>query len=87
MEPYSRIEVIYLQNDTIGDGVFIHEVAKTLREYADMLEKNQAGREHVEIYENPRGTKLTAIGVTWYGERIPQRSPIEDPHRVGRTTR
>jgi hypothetical protein len=87
LEPYSRIEVIYLQNDTIGDGVFIHEVAKTLREYADMLEANQAGREHVEIYEGARGTRLTAIGATWYGKRIPQRSPIADLHRVDRTAK
>jgi hypothetical protein len=36
MQPYSRIEIIQLQNDVIGDGILIYEVAKTLREYADM---------------------------------------------------
>ena len=77
MQPYSRIAIIYLQNDTIGDGIFISEVAKTLREYADIIENNLAGRRHLEIYNGPRGTKLTAIGATWYGEQIPQRNPIE----------
>ncbi len=86
IQPYSRIQIIHLQNDVIGDGIFIYEVAKTLREYADMLENNLGGREHVEIYNGPRGTKLTAIGVTWYGEQIPQHSPLEDlVHPLGQT--
>ena len=78
--PYSRIAVLHVQNDTIGDGVFVHELAKTLREYADMIDKDEAGREHVEKYEGPRGTKLTVIGVTWYGEQIP--SPATAPQTL-----
>lgn len=42
------------------------------------IKRDLPGREHVEIYQGLCGTKLTAIGVTWYGGQIPQRSPIED---------
>lgn len=69
--PYSRIAVLYVQNDTIGDGVFVRELAATLREYADMIERNEAGREACEKYDGPRGTKLTVIGAAWNGDRIP----------------
>ena len=78
--PYSRIAVLHVQNDTIGDGVFVHELAKTLREYADMIDKNEAGREHIEKYDGPRGTKLTVIGVTWHGQQIP--SPARAPQTL-----
>jgi len=74
--PYNRIAVLYVQNDQIGDGVFVHELAATLREYADMIERNEAGRTGCEKYNGPRGTKLTVIGATWYGEQIP--SPMPD---------
>lgn len=72
--PYSRIAILHVQNDIIGDGVFVHELAMTLREYADMIERHEAGRETCERYDGPRGTKLTVIGATWYGEQIPPTS-------------
>ena len=69
--PYSRIAVLYLQNDVISDGYFTPEIARTLREYAEMIDKNEAGREHVEVYSGPRGTRLIVTGATRNGEQIP----------------
>lgn len=80
--PHSRIAVLYVQNDEIGDGVFVHEIAATLREYAEMIERNEAGRVACEQYKGPRGTKLTVIGVAWHGEQIPFPAPGLQPHPV-----
>ena len=66
-----RVLVVYIENDTIGDGLFFTEAADALREYVDMVNTGVAGRERCEIYEGPRGTKLTAIGVAWNGAQLP----------------
>lgn len=74
-EKPKRIVVLYLENEEIGDGFFATEVALTLREYADMIDAGTASRNGCEIQEGARGTRLTAIGVAWNGERIPIESP------------
>ncbi len=71
-ETCSRIAVLHLQNDIIGDDLFAPEIANTLREYADMIDRNEAGHTSCERYEGPRGTKLMIIASTWFGTQIPQ---------------
>lgn len=79
MEEYKRIAVLFLENSTIGDGFFPTEVAQTLREYANAIDAGEAGRGKCEIQEGDRGTRLTAIGVAWNGERIPLESQDWQP--------
>lgn len=74
--PYSRIAVLHLQNDVIGDDWFAPELSKTLREYADMIDRNEAGIAACEKYEGPRGTKLMVIAATWHGIQDPQSAPL-----------
>lgn len=68
--PEKRIVVLTLENAEIGDRPFAPEVARTIREYADMIEHGDAGNRACEVYES-QGTKLTVIGASWNGERIP----------------
>ena len=75
MSEHRRIAVLYLENETIGDGFFASEVARTLREYANAIDAGKAGRHGCEIQEGEQGTRLTAIGVAWNGERIPLELP------------
>lgn len=83
-EKPKRILVLYLENEEIGDGFFATEVALTLREYADMIDAGKASRNGCEIQEGARGTRLTAIGVAWNGERIQIESTDEKMAQVGR---
>ncbi len=69
--PLIRTECIHLENDTIGDGYFVLEVAKTLRQYADMLESGKAGHREVDTFVSPGGTRLFAIGAAWSRRNIP----------------
>ena len=57
-----RVVVLYLENATIGDGLFAPEIARTLREYAGMIDAGTAGCYPWEVSEGERGTRLTMIG-------------------------
>ena len=72
---YKRLVVLYIENEVIGDGDMSEEVMHTVREYANQLEAGTAGRYRCEVSDGPRGTRLTAIGVAWSGERIPLPPP------------
>lgn len=48
--------VIALENDQIGDGLFVPEVAHTLRALADLMDRDKAGRNGCEVYRSPGGT-------------------------------
>ena len=51
--------------------MYCYEVAKTLREYADIIDNQQGGNDRVETYFSPRGTKLTTMTATCFGHEIP----------------
>ena len=61
MNENKRIAVLYIENETIGDGFFAVEIVNTLREYADMVDRGEAGHLQCEEYIGPRGTKLSII--------------------------
>lgn len=67
MSQIKRVEMLCLENDVIGDGYFVMEVAQTLREYADALERCQLGNRACDVFISPRGTRVTAIGATYEG--------------------
>lgn len=75
MEKHKNIAALYIENDEIGDGFFAPEVARTLREYADMVDKHIAGRRGCELYEGPRRTRLTIIARSWYEQQILRQTP------------
>lgn len=64
--PIKHREVLILENDKIDEEPFVPEVAKSLREYADLLESGALGHEACDVYEGPRGTRITAIGGCLY---------------------
>lgn len=66
--PIKHREVLILENDDIGDEQFVPEVVRSLREYADVLEQGLLGHEACDVYEGPRGTRITAIGGCLYYE-------------------
>lgn len=67
MSQIRRVEMLCLENDVIGDGYFTMEVAQTLREYADALEKCQLGNRACDVFISARGTRVTAIGASYEG--------------------
>ena len=75
-------EVLILENDKIGDELFVPEVAKSLREYADLLERGILGHEACDVYEGPRGTRITAIGGCLYCEEQIVRSEQDSSSRT-----
>ena len=71
---FSKMAVIYLQNDKIESGCFACEIAKTLHEYANEIEKNNAGigpysEQCVEIFDSSGGTSLKCIAGSWLGHK------------------
>lgn len=72
---FSHMATIMLENNTIEDSCFPCEIAKTLREYADAIERHEAGylgghsKYPVEIFDSTNGTKLTCIAGSWIGHR------------------
>lgn len=72
-----RAAAIFLENPTIGDGRFVPELAKTLRAYADMIDKRTAGIDAVEQWTSPGGTRLFILGGSYYGDRIPRQERPE----------
>lgn len=64
----ARRIIIYIENDTIGDGYWVPTVAQSLQEYASMIVRKLAGNDMPEVHEAPNGNKLTVIGGTWLGE-------------------
>jgi hypothetical protein len=62
-----RITMLYIHNDTIDDGWFTPELAKTLREYADMIDNGTARNLSCDTYTGPRGTMLTRISSCFDG--------------------
>ena len=67
-----RNAMIFMENDTIGDGVFVPEMAKTLRQYADMIEARKAGHDVVETFTSAGGTRLVKVAGPYYGQCIPR---------------
>lgn len=63
---------IFLENNKIGDGCFIPEIAATLREYADMLDAKTAGHHTAEQWTSKGGTRLFILASAWYGDEIPR---------------
>lgn len=45
-----RRVVVAIENDSIGEGLFVTEVSKTLRVLADLMEAGKAGNEGSEAY-------------------------------------
>lgn len=74
-ELVKRRVVLSIENDQIGDGAFCSEVAKTLREIADIIDAGTAGRHANEAYRGERGTLalMSADDVT--AVCIPYRAP------------
>ena len=69
------------KNDRMPEGQELASVViSMLREYADMLERHEAGDNGFEIYEKSDGTKLNAIGTTWGADEIPyEPAPLYRP--------
>lgn len=70
--PYIRACSIHMENETIGDGYFAAEIAKSLREYADMIEKNEAGFDAAEWFVSKGGTRVFLLAGAWSGQKIPK---------------
>ena len=64
----ARRQVIWIENDSIGDGYFRPLLAQALREYADLVERGGPDREQPEVFESSNGTRLTSFFGTWLGE-------------------
>jgi hypothetical protein len=71
--PHIRAASIHLENNTIGDGHFVKEIAATLRELADMIDAGVAGWETAETFTSKGGTRLFIIGATWRGHALPRK--------------
>lgn len=65
----SSFAALYLQNDKVGDGKFTPELVKSLREYADALERNEAGFNTAEIFNSTGGTTIKSIVGFWCGDK------------------
>ena len=65
---YTRSLSLHMENAHIGDGPFNLEIAQTLRNYADAIERGEAGSRSLEVFENERGTRVTAISAAGGGE-------------------
>lgn len=53
--------VVTVENDSIGEGLFVPEVSKVLRELADAMDAGEAGKESSEAYLFPCGTLVTVM--------------------------
>jgi hypothetical protein len=78
-EIIARRLVMFIENDTIGDGYWNPTIVKSLREYANLVEKGKAGHTSPEVYESPNGNKITTISGTWLGELLPYEGPPPEP--------
>lgn len=76
MDEFLRRRVIVtVENSQIGDGLFAPIVAATLRELANMIEMNEAGRHEREVYRRADGTLATMSSEDVTGVCIPYREP------------
>jgi len=66
----ARRQVIWIENDTIGDGDFKPLLARALREYADLVERGGPDPEQPEVFKSPNGTRFTCFFGTWLGELV-----------------
>jgi hypothetical protein len=65
-----RRQVIWIENDTIGDGDFKPLLAHALREYANLVERVGPDPEQPEVFESSNGTRFTCFFGTWLGDVI-----------------
>lgn len=80
MEEFQRRKVtIDIESDGIGDRAFSPEVAKTLREIADLMDRGEAGRHAKEVYLGARGTLAVITAADVAGVCIPYRAPGSRP--------
>ncbi|WP_295441999.1 hypothetical protein [uncultured Thiodictyon sp.] len=66
-----RTSSIFMENDTIGDGVFIRERAAVLRQYADLLDSGAADH-RTFTFTSPGGTKVTVNSGAYLADGTPQ---------------
>jgi len=70
MEHVYRKMVIIIENDTVGDALWMPKVAETLREYARATEQGFMGHSSPEIMETENGNKLTVLCGTYATESL-----------------
>lgn len=74
MDEFQRRKItIDIESDAIGDRYFTPELARTLREIADLMEKDEAGRFEREVYRGPSGTLAVITATDVCGVCIPYR--------------
>lgn len=68
-----RRVVVIIENDQIGGGLFAPIVAATLHELADMIDRDNAGRNEREVYRREDGTVAWIASEDATGVCIPYR--------------
>jgi hypothetical protein len=77
--------VLHFKNAVLGDGLAVVAVAKTLREYADLLDAGVAGLGSQEVYQGADGSELSVVAVSSCEVRIPHLKPAAVRVAAGRT--
>ena len=66
----ARRQVIWIENDAIGDRQFGPLLAQALREYAEIVGRGGRDPEQPEVFESSNGTRFTCFFGTWLGEQV-----------------
>lgn len=78
MDEFVRRRItVSIENDQIGEGLFAPIVAATLRELADMIDRDEAGRGGREVYLRDGGTLAVVTSEDLTAVCIPYRKPGE----------